>query len=50
MLPVRVYGESEFVFGALKTLLVVGLILAGLLVDWGVNPSSDYIGGRYWSK
>ncbi|KAH8896890.1 hypothetical protein GQ53DRAFT_680622 [Thozetella sp. PMI_491] len=50
LLPVRVYGESEFVFGTIKTLLIVGMILAGLLVDWGVNPAGDYIGGRNWSK
>ncbi len=49
LLPVRFYGESEFVFGLLKTLLIVGLIMAGLLVDWGANPVGEYIGGRNWS-
>jgi len=48
LLPVRVYGELEFTFGILKSLLVVGLIIAGLLVDWGASPSGEYIGGRYW--
>lgn len=50
LLPVRVYGESEFVFGLMKTLLVVGLIVACLFVDWGANPAHDYIGGRYWRR
>lgn len=48
MLPVRFYGEMEFSFGMLKSLLIVGLIIAGLLVDWGVSPSGEYIGGRNW--
>ncbi|KAH8898845.1 hypothetical protein GQ53DRAFT_742029 [Thozetella sp. PMI_491] len=48
-MPVRFYGESEFFFGLLKTLLVVGMIMAGFLVDWGANPLGDYVGGRNWS-
>ncbi|KAL3418558.1 amino acid permease [Phlyctema vagabunda] len=48
MLPVRVYGELEFSFGMLKSLLIIGLIFAGLLVDWGVSPSGEYIGGKNW--
>lgn len=47
-LPVRVYGETEFSFGMLKSFLIVGLIIAGLLVDWGVSPSGEYIGGKNW--
>jgi amino acid permease len=49
LLPVRVYGETEFVFGAIKTLTIVGMIFAGLLVDWGASPSGEYIGGKNWS-
>ncbi|RDW82617.1 hypothetical protein BP6252_03729 [Coleophoma cylindrospora] len=48
MLPVRFYGEMEFSFGMLKSLLIIGLIFAGLLVDWGASPSGEYIGGRNW--
>ncbi|KAG9244774.1 amino acid permease/ SLC12A domain-containing protein [Calycina marina] len=50
MLPVRVYGEMEFSFGIIKSLLIIGLIIAGLLVDWGVSPSGEYIGGKNWSS
>ena len=32
----------------MKCLLIVGLIFAGLLVDWGANPTRTYIGGRNW--
>lgn len=31
--PVKAYGESEVFFAALKILLIVGLILAGIMVD-----------------
>ena len=48
LLPVRLYGEMEFIFGILKSLLIVGLIFAGLLVDWGASPSGEYIRGRNW--
>lgn len=48
LLPVLVYGETEFFFGLLKSILIVGLILAGLLVDWGASPSGEYIGGKNW--
>lgn len=48
LLPVRLYGELEFFFGILKSLLIVGLIIAGLLVDWGASPSGEYIGGKNW--
>ncbi|KAL8276435.1 hypothetical protein RQP46_011137 [Phenoliferia psychrophenolica] len=45
---VRLYGETEFFFGMLKILLILGLILAGLIVDWGGSPSGEFIGGRNW--
>lgn len=32
----------------IKILLVVGLIIAGIVVDCGGSPSGDYIGFRYW--
>jgi amino acid transporter len=48
LLPVRLYGELEFTFGIIKSLLIVGLIFAGLLVDWGASPSGEYIGGKNW--
>ncbi|ORY21043.1 general amino acid permease 1 [Naematelia encephala] len=44
----RWFGESEFWFSLIKILLIVGLILAGLIVDLGGNPAGDRIGFRYW--
>ncbi|KAK4617767.1 Proline-specific permease [Fulvia fulva] len=42
--PVKAYGESEVFFAALKILLIVGLILAGIMVDL------NRIGFRYWKE
>lgn len=35
-------------FAALKILLIIGLIIAGIVVDLGGGPSHDRIGFRYW--
>ncbi|KAK4702153.1 hypothetical protein P7C70_g4075, partial [Phenoliferia sp. Uapishka_3] len=29
---------------------IVGLIILGLLLDWGVGPENSYIGNRYWKN
>jgi amino acid transporter len=34
----------------IKILLIVGLIIAGLIVDLGGSPSGDRIGFRYWKN
>jgi amino acid transporter len=34
----------------LKILLIVGLILAGIIVDLGGSPGQDRIGFRYWKN
>lgn len=46
--PLRLAIRIEFGFGVLKILLIVGMILAGLIVDWGGSPSGEFIGGRNW--
>ncbi|KAI1749704.1 amino acid permease [Xylaria castorea] len=46
--PVRIYGEAEFVFGAVKLTTIVGLILLMLIVTLGGTPSGERIGFRYW--
>ena len=45
---VRWYGESEVVFACLKILMILGLIIAGIVVDLGGGPRGDRIGFRYW--
>ncbi|KAK4543240.1 hypothetical protein LTR36_005790 [Oleoguttula mirabilis] len=46
--PVKWYGESEVFFAALKILLIVGLIIAGIIVDLGGSRGQNRIGFRYW--
>ena len=45
---VRWFGESEFIFAMIKICLIVGLIIAGLIVDLGGVPSQPRIGFKYW--
>lgn len=45
---VRWFGESEFFFSIIKILLIIGLLIAGLVIDLGGGPSGDRIGFRYW--
>ncbi|KAH8674276.1 amino acid permease [Xylariales sp. PMI_506] len=45
---VRVYGEAEVFFSILKILLIIGLILAGIIVNAGGSPTHEYIGFKYW--
>ncbi|KAK2592669.1 hypothetical protein QQS21_009636 [Conoideocrella luteorostrata] len=48
-LPVRIYGEAEFVFGAIKLTTIVGLILLMFIITVGGSPSGEAIGFRYWN-
>jgi amino acid transporter len=48
LLGVRVFGELEFWFSSVKVLALIGLILMGLIIDAGGNPSHDWIEFRYW--
>ncbi|EMG47354.1 DIP5 Dicarboxylic amino acid permease [Candida maltosa Xu316] len=45
---IRWYGEIEFVFGFLKVLLILGLIIVGLVIDLGGAPNNERLGFRYW--
>ncbi|KAJ6438132.1 proline-specific permease [Purpureocillium lavendulum] len=47
-LPVRIYGEAEFVFGAIKLTTIVGLIILMFVITVGGGPSHETIGFRYW--
>ncbi|KAH8809306.1 AAT family amino acid transporter [Xylogone sp. PMI_703] len=49
-LPVRFYGETEFVFGAIKLTTILGLILLMFIIDLGGAPNHDRIGFRYWNN
>ena len=49
-LPVRIYGEAEFVFGAIKLLTICGLILLMLIITAGGSPSGEVIGFKFWKN
>lgn len=42
--------QSEVVFATLKIMLIIGLILAGIIVNAGGSPSHEYFGFRYWKS
>jgi amino acid transporter len=46
--PVRIYGEAEFFFGAIKLTTIVGLILLMFIIT--VGGTGDAIGFRYWKN
>lgn len=47
---VRYFGESEFFFALIKLSTIIGLLLAGLVIDLGGGPNHDRIGFRYWKN
>lgn len=47
---VKWYGEVEFFFGALKILLIVGLIITGVIIDLGGVPGQERLGFHYWKE
>lgn len=47
--PVRIYGEAEFAFGAIKLTTIVGLILLMFIITVGGAPTGGPIGFRYWN-
>lgn len=42
------FGEAEFWLSSFKLLVLTGLMLFGLIIDLGGNPSLEVIGFRYW--
>ncbi|KAJ7580196.1 general APC amino acid permease [Mycena floridula] len=47
---VRYFGESEFIFSIIKICLIIGLLIAGLVIDLGGGPNHERIGFRYWKN
>ncbi|KAM6497265.1 general APC amino acid permease [Amanita muscaria] len=47
---VKYFGEAEFIFSIIKITLIIGLIIAGLIIDLGGGPNHDRIGFRYWKN
>ncbi|KAI2643715.1 AAT family amino acid transporter [Xylaria nigripes] len=48
--PVRIYGEAEFAFGAVKLTTIVILILLMFIITLGGTPNGDRIGFRFWQN
>ncbi|GAA5833915.1 hypothetical protein JCM3766R1_002468 [Sporobolomyces carnicolor] len=47
-IPVRFFGEVEFVTASLKVLAFIIIIIVGLVIDLGGAPTGDRLGFRYW--
>ncbi|KAF9467319.1 amino acid permease-domain-containing protein [Collybia nuda] len=45
---VRAYGELEYWLSSLKVATIIVFIIVGILVNVGVNPEHQYIGGSNW--
>ncbi|XXH04202.1 hypothetical protein Hte_010616 [Hypoxylon texense] len=49
LLPVSVYGESEFWFASLKVITIVGLLMLSFILFWWGGPGRDRLGFHYWN-
>lgn len=48
LMSVRFYGESEVVFGSVKVLCFLGLVLVAIVITAGGGPNHEPIGFKYW--
>ncbi|KAL2673542.1 hypothetical protein Neosp_011984 [[Neocosmospora] mangrovei] len=49
LLPVGMYGETEFWFALIKILMATGLLLLALILMLGGGPTGEQLGYRYWN-
>ncbi|KAI5463533.1 amino acid permease-domain-containing protein [Mariannaea sp. PMI_226] len=49
LLGVKAYGEAEFIFSIVKVVAVMGFIMLAIVINIGGEPTTGYIGGKYWS-
>lgn len=45
---VRGYGEVEFFVSTIKVIAIVGFLLLGFVLIFGIDPHRPYIGSQYW--
>ncbi|KAJ8115118.1 hypothetical protein OPT61_g3167 [Boeremia exigua] len=51
LLPVSVYGESEFLFSFIKLVTMIGLLILTIVLFFGGGPKGDGVMGfRYWKN
>ena len=49
MLPVKVFGESEFCVSIIKVVTIIGLIIVGIVIFFGGGPAQKHVlGFHYW--
>lgn len=48
MFGVRAYGETEFLFSAIKVVAVIGFIIVSIVLAAGGGPSGESHGVEYW--
>lgn len=44
----RGYGESEFIFGICKVLMIIGFVILSIVINCGGAGDRKYIGAKYW--
>ncbi|RCK63522.1 putative proline-specific permease put4 [Candida viswanathii] len=49
-LPVKFYGETEYILVIVKIVILVILIITGLVIMLGGGPNHDRLGFRYWKN
>lgn len=48
LLPVSMYGETEFYFASLKVITIVGLLILSFILFWWGGPGNPRLGFYYW--
>lgn len=48
LLPVSVYGESEFYFASIKVITIVGLLILSIVLFFWGGPGNPLLGFYYW--
>ncbi|CAG9947778.1 unnamed protein product [Clonostachys rosea f. rosea IK726] len=48
LLPVSVYGETEFYFASLKVITIIGLLILSFVIFWWGGPGNPRLGFYYW--
>lgn len=49
IIAVSVFGEAEFIFGFVKLLAMIGLLIVTLVIDLGGAPGQGRLGFHYWN-
>lgn len=51
LLPVSVYGETEFIFASLKVITIIGLLILSFILFWWGGPRDPHLlAFTYWGN